>query len=137
MAGQRINDPIASLQVWGVPDGGRVWVGGNNLGARRAVEALLVNVSHPPEGPLDRAFITPQSVDEAVHFALKLRARLVADGVIWVVVPQKSGAVDAGFVGTRDELQMAMFERGFLDQRGAIVDDLYRSIGFVADVALF
>lgn len=137
MAGQRTDDPIASMQAWGVPDGGRVWVGGHNQGARRAVEALLVNVTHPPEGPLDRAFITPQTVDEATYFAGKIRVRLVPDGVIWIVVPQRFGAVDAGFSGTRDELQMAMFERGFLDRRGAIIDETFRSIGFVVDSALF
>lgn len=136
MAGQRVDDPIASMQTWGVPDGGRVWVGGHNLAARRAVEALLLNVTHPPEGPIDRAFITPQTVDEAGYFAVKLRTRLVPDAVVWVVVPQRFGAAGLGFAGTRDELQMAMFERGFLDRRGAILDDNFRSIGFIADSAM-
>lgn len=137
MAGQRTDDPLASMYSWGVPDGGRVWVGGHNLEARRAAESLLVNVTHPPEGPIDRGFITPQTVDEAVYFAVKLRPRLIPGGVVWVVVPQRFGAAGKGFSGTRDELQMAMFERGFLDRRGAIIDETFRSIGFMVDDALF
>lgn len=136
MPGQRNQEPIASLQTLGVADGGRVWIGGHNLAARRAVETVLVGVTCPPEGPIDRAFITPQSVGEGVHFAVKLRPRLVADGVIWVVVPRRGDAPEAGFSGTRDELILAMFERGFEERRSMVVDEIYRCLGFAVDRTL-
>lgn len=137
MPGQRTDDPVGSMQAWGVPDGGRVWIGGHNREARRAVEGLLVNVVRPPDGPIDRAFITPQSVGEGVHFAVKLSKRIVPDGMIWVVVPRRWDAPGTGFQGTPDELQMAMFERGLVERRGATIDETYRCIGFAVDSALF
>jgi hypothetical protein len=73
-----------------VEPGMRVWVGGHNLEARREIERLLVGTVRPPTGSIDKAFIAPLTVDEAVHFARKLLTRLVSDGLIAVVYARKT-----------------------------------------------
>jgi hypothetical protein len=71
---------------WGVEPGMRVWVGGHNVDVRRYIERHLSGTIRPPIGPVHKAFIAPQSVDEAVHFTRKLLTRLVPNGSIWVVI---------------------------------------------------
>ena len=70
----------------GLRTGLRVWVGGNNTVARREIESFLSETTRPPTGPLDVAFITPSTNEEAAYFAAKLKPRLTAEARVWVVV---------------------------------------------------
>jgi len=93
--------------------GARVWLGGHDTKLRGLIERRLVGVRRPPTGPLDAAFITPLCVEEAVHFAGKLRKRLVESGILTVF-----HAVSTGTDGRRtsiapDELNKAMRRVGF------------------------
>ncbi len=73
------------LSPWSLAPESRVWVGGHNLDARRVVERHLKDAIRPTLGPLDVAFITPNSADEAAYFASKLLERLAEGACIWVV----------------------------------------------------
>ena len=75
---------------WGLKPGTRVWVGGHNTNARREVEEYLKAMIRPPSGAIELAFITPQSVGEAVYFTRKLCSRIECDGVVWVVIPDEA-----------------------------------------------
>lgn len=107
----------------------RIWVGGNNTDARREIETYLLETARPPTGPLDAAFITPDTSEEAVYFAAKLRPRLTPNAHVCVVVSDTditppegttdamAGLVsqfsDAGFTLTTELTFPAGF-RGFL-----------------------
>lgn len=67
--------------------GARVWIGGHDRAARRFVERWLsgFGASRPAEGPIDAAFITPESLDEAVYFLTKLTPRLTAQARVNVI----------------------------------------------------
>ena len=84
----------------GVRAGTRVWVGGHSVTAKRALAPHLAGTTRPPTGPVERAFVTPVSVDEAVYFATKVRDRLVDDGILWVV--RGGGAAGTTSEGSRD-----------------------------------
>jgi hypothetical protein len=58
----------------------------------------------PPTGPLDAAFITPRSVDEALHFARKLRARMAPTGALWIIYPNPQSPGETEFEGSVNEL---------------------------------
>ena len=78
--------PRASTPApWPTGQGQRIWIGGSGLEARRALEKHLVAATRPPVGPLQAAFVTPASVEEAVYFASKLRDRLLDAAALWVV----------------------------------------------------
>ncbi len=72
---------------WTIRAGMRLWLGGNNVAARRLAAPLLVGTSRPAEGPLDAAIITPLTWDEACYFLEKLAPRLTPNGVAWIVEP--------------------------------------------------
>jgi len=78
----------------GLQPGVRVWVGGHDLAAKRVVEPLLSDTTRPPTGPVDIAFIAPESADEAAYFLDKIDARLEKDGVAWIILPPNAPAND-------------------------------------------
>lgn len=100
--------PPTTAELWGVTPGLRVWVGGHDPNAKREVEKRLAGAVRPQTGCIDLAFITPQSVDEAVYFAGKLRVRLVADGALWVVYPGLGSIREAEFANAAKTLVGAM-----------------------------
>lgn len=74
----------------------RVWLGGRCIAVRRRAERWLAGAIRPPTGKIDLAVVCPESVDEAVYFADKLRKRLACDASVWVAVPQApEGCLDA------------------------------------------
>jgi hypothetical protein len=75
------------LQRWGVSPTASVWVGGNNLDARREVEAVVSSLRASPDQPIDCAFITPTVVEEASYFAAKLSSRFVSGATVWIAWP--------------------------------------------------
>jgi len=135
-----------AARKWGIESGLRVWVGGHNVEARREIERHLDGTLRPPTGAIDKAFITPQSVDEAVHFARKLMTRLVPDGTIWVVYvrrvtePGEPGHVDLSKDLTADvcpsdtivlsELDEAMQELILVPGESCGLGDTYSAIGY-------
>ena len=78
----------------GIQPGVRVWVGGHNLSAKRLLEPLLVETTRPPTGPVDIAFIAPESADEAAYFLGKIEARLDQTGAVWIILPPNAVAND-------------------------------------------
>jgi len=78
----------------GVRPGVRVWVGGHNLEAKRAVASFLTGTVRAPDGPWDLAFITPEAPDEADYFLGKLAGRLPPGAKAWVV--RAAGPDNAG-----------------------------------------
>lgn len=130
MAGQRAENPTTTAEEWGVGPGKRVWVGGHNVEARREIESFLEGVERPPTGPLDLAFIAPQTADEAVYFAGKLRSRIVSTGMAWVVYPNISSSREAEFSGNFDDMVIGLFELGYTEAGRAQVGNNYTSTGF-------
>ncbi len=108
MTSNDLNGLPTTANPWGVTPGLRVWVGGHNPNAKREVQERLAGTVRPQTGRIDLAFITPQSVDEAVYFASKLRNRLAAGGAIWVVYPGPGSAEQAGFTNAAEALAEAM-----------------------------
>ncbi len=133
MPGQRDETPISTLEAWELAPGKLLWVGGNNVHARGEVEALLPpDTERPPAGPIELAVVTPQSADEAVYFAKKLRFRLERGSRLWVVFPKFGTPREGEFSGNLDEMAIALFELGFTESRRASVGEEYTSTGYLA-----
>lgn len=73
------------LRRWGAASTSAVWIGGNDLDARREIEDIAASLKAPPNVPIDCAFITPNVAEEAAYFAKKLSPRLVSGAPVWVV----------------------------------------------------
>lgn len=127
---QRDETPTNTIETWGVQPGTRVWVGGNNPDGRREVELLVGDADRPPTGELDRAFIVPLGNDEAVYFARKLRPRMAAEGLVWVVYPKRGSPREAEYIGNIEELGIALYELGFVEWGRANLTVDYSSTGF-------
>ncbi len=69
----------------GLRPGVRVWVGGHDMAAKRAVAPFLSEASRPPTGPLDAAFIAAGSPEEADYFLHKLARRLPPGATAWII----------------------------------------------------
>ena len=132
MAGRRTDQPTTAREVWGPATGKRVWVGGHSTVAKREIEPLLDGASRPAEGPLDAGFVTPQSVDEAVYFASKLRSRVSPAGVIWIIHPTPQSVHRAAFSGNPEDLAVELFSRGFTEVGHATITNDFASVGFRA-----
>jgi hypothetical protein len=107
---------------WGLTSESRVWVAGHNARTKAEVDNLLSGAVRPPTGPVDIAFIVPDSVGEAEYFASKVRPRLTPEGSLWVVL-SASTALDAGVVE-------AVSGVGFSESDRAELDARFMSIGF-------
>ena len=79
-----------------------MWVGGHNIGSRREIEEHLTGTARPPTGPIDLAFISPESIDEAAYFAKKITPRLVEGAVIWVVWPKAATPKEKAAINVTD-----------------------------------
>jgi len=75
----------------GITTDSRIWLGGHNLDARRAVEPFLKGTLRPAKGPIDAAFIVARTDDEEAYFSNKLRPRLAHAGAIWVIARSEPG----------------------------------------------
>ena len=130
MPGHRTENPTTTGEEWGVGPGKRVWVGGHNVEARREIESFLEGTERPPTGPIDLGFIAPQTADEAVYLAAKLRHRVVPTGLLWVVYPVPSSPREAEFSGDIDDVVIGLFELGLTEIGRAQVGGNYTSTGF-------
>lgn len=129
MAGRR-DETSTLIHDWIAAAQGRVWIGGHNVRARKVLEEKLAHAERPPEGPIDAAFITPQTADEANYFARKLRLRLQPNAVVWIVYPKSGPANAAEFSGDIEEVVLELFQAGFMEAGRGPIDDTYDSIGF-------
>ena len=93
--------------------GARAWLGGHDTQARGLVERRLAGVPRPPTGPLDAAFLTPRSVEEALHFARKLRDRLTPGGTLTVIRRKTAAEPDENTPASPDPLGEALSGVGF------------------------
>lgn len=66
--------------------GQRIWVTGHNRSARRRLEPLLAGAVRPGEGPIDFAFVVPETSKEWSYFAAKALPRLVPGAEVGLVV---------------------------------------------------
>ncbi|MBI1825803.1 MAG: hypothetical protein HY287_16590 [Planctomycetes bacterium] len=128
MAGR--NEISDTQQDWESYSHARVWIGGHDVAVRKIVEEKLVDAERPPEGPLDAAFITPQTVEEAGYFARKLRSRLMPNAIVWVVQAKSGGASGSTLVGTAEDVVLELFRGGFSEAGRAAIDEQYISLGF-------
>lgn len=78
----------------GLRPGSRVWVGGHNLAAKRAIVPFLVEAARPPTGPLDAVFIASDTPEEADYFLHKLARRLPTDGTAWIITRTNAQATE-------------------------------------------
>ena len=110
--------------------GTRVWVGGNDVAAKRALEPFLHQTVRPPSGPIDAAFIAPLSNDEAIYFARKIERRLATDGAIWVVAhaTTQATAVEIGMEFDALASSLNATEHGAV--RSIQLDALHRAVRF-------
>jgi len=89
--------------------GGRIWIGGHNSKARFALENRLRGAVRPLVGELEAAFLTPESMDEAVYFAQKLRPRLAPSGILWIAHQAVAG---------KDDSDKAWMDAGWIIAKG-------------------
>lgn len=127
---QRDQTPVTALQAWRITPNSRIWLGGNNVSARREIELLTGDAQRPPAGELDCALIAPLSADEALYFARKVRSRLVAGGALWIAYPRRSSASQEEFTGDFDDMVVALFELGFTEAGVASLSESHTSTGF-------
>lgn len=80
------NQTLKLLDLLGIQDTSRVWVGGLGKAAKRWVILQLKDVHRPAEGHIDVAILTPESSDEAEYFADKIKGRLSDHAIVWVVL---------------------------------------------------
>lgn len=117
------NESVEAL--FDLAPGARVWVGGHDREARRAVERLVGSAWRLPRGPIDAAFVTPESVDEAEYFADKALSRLSPEGRVWVVYSVEGGSV-LDVARLKDKLGCL----GLQAQRDVQVNDAIRCVAF-------
>lgn len=102
-----------SSTVWQVTADTRIWVGGHNMGTKRAVAAVLDAARRPPTGPIDLAVIAPASVEEAIYFAEKVWPRLEDRASLWIALPETEQVQASDFTAHPNEVIDAMHLRGF------------------------
>ena len=113
----------ADAESLGVESKTRVWVGGNDSRARRAIESLVGSAQRPATGPIDVAIITPSSDDEAVYFAQKLVDRLSLDAFLWIIEQRVRPSGSSAIAPWLTEL-------GFCRGERVGIDDAFVAIAF-------
>lgn len=98
---------------WGIDPGCRIWVGGHAIEIRRALERLLADISRPPNGKIDAAFVAPLSLDEGLYFAHKVGPRLVPTGRVWVVCDETSVSPDRPPFFAVDDFRIRLTHAGY------------------------
>jgi hypothetical protein len=115
---------------FGLVEGARVWVGGHNLNAKRVIAPFLTKTIRPARGPIDTAFLTPQSADEAIYFAAKLWNRMGPGGRLWIVWPispdRDVQAVDV----TLGQLRAFLADTGWKPHGQPLTVSAFRALAF-------
>lgn len=127
---QREQTPTTTVESWGITPTSKIWVGGNNVEARREIELLVGHLERPPTGQIDIAFVSPSTTDEAVYFARKLRPRLTPGSSVWIVYPKRGSPVEQNFAGKFEDMIVALFELDYVEIGRAHLVGEYASTGF-------
>ncbi len=130
MSDTKAPSPSSLARQWGIIPGMRVWVGGHNVKAKRLISRALAGTIHPPSGPIDMAFITPQSADEALYFVRKLRQRLAQGGAIWIIQAHPTARSESGAGPPTPEFDKTLVELGLVATERFPVGDEAVSIRF-------
>lgn len=83
------SDNLIAEQL-GIRNDMRVWIGGHQIQAKQIIEPYLIFATKPPAGEIDIAFITPETLEEALYFAEKIQSRLTPTATIWIILPNNS-----------------------------------------------
>ncbi len=115
------------MTLWGLHPEAGIWLGGHAVDSKRRLHLLLIDQPRSPIGPIEAGFITPASVDEAIHFAQKLSSRLGPGKRLWILIPCNHQTDKSA---TWRDLDNRMFEQGFTKIASVDVDELYQTIGY-------
>ena len=130
MSERKINSQASTVPPWNFEPGARVWLGGHDLHTRRIVEKHLAGAVRPPTGPIDAALIAPKTDDEALYFACKLRNRVVARGILWIIIPNPGSTKVVAFTVAGETLVEAMLALDFADAGSIPVGTEHSAYGF-------
>ncbi len=112
---------------WGLHSGAGIWLGGHATDGKRLLHQLLIDMPRPPIGPIDAAFITPESADEAIHFSQKLSTRLGPGKRLWVLTLKNLPAAQSA---TWLDLDDRMFNLGFTRVASVDIEQHYQAAGY-------
>jgi len=115
------------MTLWGLHPEAGIWLGGHAGDSKRRLHLLLVDHPRPPLGPINAGFVTPESVDEAIHFAQKLSKRLGPGKRLWILIPRRHQTDESA---TWRDLDHRMFDQGFTRIASVDIDELYQTIGY-------
>ncbi len=112
---------------WNLQSGANIWLGGHATEGKRLLHQQLIDMPRPPIGPIDAAFITPESMDEAIHFSQKLSTRLGPGKRLWILTPtQLANEQPSTWLG----LDERMFDLGFTKVATEDVEQQYQILGY-------
>lgn len=134
MSERKINSQASTVPPWNFEPGTRVWLGGHDLRTRRIIEKHLAGAFRPPTGPIDAALIAPKTNDEALYFACKLRNRVVAKGILWIIIPNPGSTKIDARPGAGETLVEAMLALDFADAGSIPVGAEHSAYGFRAQI---
>ena len=123
-------EPDHPAPGWEISPGDRVWFGGHNTEAKRVVEQFLHGTTRPPQGPIDAAFVVPQSTDEAHYFVAKLRDRLLPTSRVWLVIAKPDSPLRNDLDICAEDLQQAMIRTGFSEIGAVTLSEDFTSLGY-------
>ena len=103
----------------------RIWVGGNCIETKRAIAPYLAPSSRSAHGPIDVAIITPESTEEALYFANKLRKRLDQDATVWVMFSGKLQQLELNQQFSKD-----MEQSGWVEIKKISIHDSFIAVGY-------
>lgn len=130
MSDDKTNSQASTFAPWNFEPGTRVWLGGHDIHTRRIIEKYLAGALRPPTGPIDAALIAPKILDEALYFACKLRDRVVAKGIFWIIIPNPGSTKVDAFPGTGKTLVKAMLVLDFADAGSLPIGAEHSAYGF-------
>ena len=118
--------------TWEIVPGMRVWVGGHDTAAKRAIEPMVSGAIRPHSGPVDAVFICPRTADEATYFATKLRPRLRTGGAVWIVFGRDSEATSEDLDRRIESVKKEMASVGLIGCSRLPVGNRAVALGFCA-----
>lgn len=105
-------------------------MGGHCNEAKRAIAPYLAQATRPAEGPVDAAFITPESTEEAPYFANKLRKRLDQDATVWIIFSGKIQQLELN-----QQFSKVMEQSGWVEWNKISINDSFIAVGYTSSPA--
>ena len=119
------NPDQQTTQALGITSAMSVWIGGHQIEAKRAIEPYLLPTTRPATGPIDVAFITPETPEEAVYFTDKIAPRLVQNAMIWVI-----DSIDPLQHDTHQTLLSTMNKSNYVETKKVKLSESFIATGF-------